>query len=425
MPELLGFTGIALVALLTLLLALRWPMAGLILMVALAVRIAAILFGYFVAPLPDSGADARTFERVAWEWGQDGFVVALDHFTGPNSYFISWILAVLYSVTDRSLLMAQSVSLLFGMGTVFMGWLLARKLWGDSVAAKAGWVLALFPALILYSALTMREAYVWFFLLVALYGVVGWARSGGLKPIALVMVGFTGATFFHGAMIVGALVFLLVIGFSALARTFKALSRARVHLLSVVLVAGAAIGGGLFVSGAISVPKLGDFERATDFERIVLMTASATRGSGGEEGASYPEWTVPNTPLEILYKGPVRAAYFTFSPFPWDVRSARHLIGLLDGLLYVALVFLIWRNRKAIWADRASRTIVLILGAYLLVFGLAIGNFGTGIRHRAKFVAALILLAAPLIPRLLLFGRKSFKTSDVTKVADSTILIVK
>jgi len=88
------------------------------------------------------------------------------------------------------------------------------------------------------------------------------------------------------------------------------------------------------------------------------------------------------------------------------------------------LVF-IWRNRKSIWADRASRTIVLILGAYLVVFGLAIGNFGTGIRHRAKFVAALIVLAAPLIPRLLLFGRKSFKTSHVTKVADSAILSIK
>ena len=395
MPELLGFTGIALVALLTLLLALRWPMVGKLLVVALTVRVAAILFGYFVAPLPDSHADAVSFERRAWIWAEGGFLEALGHFTGPHSYFISWILAVLYSLTDRSLLMAQSVSLLFGMGTVVMGWLLARKLWGDRVATKAGWVLALFPTLILYSALTMREAYIWFFLVVALYGVVVWARSGGLKPIALAMVGFTGATFFHGAMIVGALMFLLVIGFSALARTLKALSRSRVHLLSIVLVSVAAIGGGVVVSGAISVPKLGDFEGATDIERIILMTDRSTRGSGGEEGASYPQWTVPNSPVEILYKGPVRAAYFTFAPFPWDVRSARHLIGLFDGLLYMALVFLIWRNRKAVWADPASRTIVLVLAAYFLVFGLAIGNFGTGIRHRAKFVAVLIALAAP------------------------------
>jgi hypothetical protein len=48
-----------------------------------------------------------------------------------------------------------------------------------------------------------------------------------------------------------------------------------------------------------------------------------------------------------------------------------------------------------------------------------IGNFGTGIRHCTKFVAALIILAAPLIPRLVLLGCKSHKTSEVIKVADS------
>ena len=175
MPELLGFTGIALVALLTLLLARCWPMAGKLLVVALAVRVAAILFGYFVAPLPDSGADARSFERLAWVWSQGGFFEALGHFTGPHSYFISWILAVLYSLTDRSLLMAQSVSLLFGMGTVFMGWLLARKLWGDRVAAKAGWVLALFPTLILYSARS-DERKLPHFGINQVAEIAGWAR---------------------------------------------------------------------------------------------------------------------------------------------------------------------------------------------------------------------------------------------------------
>ena len=79
------------------------------------------------------------------------------------------------------------------------------------------------------------------------------------------------------------------------------------------------------------------------------------------------------------------------------------------------MVFLIWRNRKAIWADRASRTIVLILGAYLLVFGLAIGNFGTGIQHRAKFFAALIALAAPLLPKLVLFRNTKSVTGGALK----------
>ncbi|MEX0373719.1 hypothetical protein [Spiribacter roseus] len=379
-------------------------------MVALVVRVAAILVGYFVAPLPDSGADARSFESRAWEWSQGGFFEALGHFTGPNSYFISWILSVLYSVADRSLLMAQSVSLLFGMGTVWMGWLLTRALWGERVAGKAGWVLALFPTLILYSALTMREAYIQFFLLTALYGVVGWARSGGMKPVVVAIAGFIGATFFHGAMIVGAIVFVFIVGLSSTRRLLRALLRNRVHLFSAAMAISAAVGISLFVSGAISVPKIGTFERAIDADRLIAMTESSTRGgSGGEEGASYPQWTVPNSAAELLYKGPIRVVYFTFSPFPWDVRSARHLIGLFDAFLYMGLIFLIWRNRKAVWADRASRSVVLVLAAYLLVFGLAIGNFGTGIRHRAKFVAVLIALAAPKLKGFRLRGGDRYR----------------
>lgn len=398
MPELLGFTGIALVAVLTLFLALRWPMVGKILIIALAVRVAAILFGYFVAPLPDSGADAVRFERVAWEWAQGGFIEALGHFAGPHSYFISWILAILYTVTDRSLLMAQSVSLLFGMGTVFMGWLLAQKLWGDCVAAKAGWVLALFPTLILYSALTMREAYIWFFFSVALYGVTGWYQAGGRGFLLIAVLGFVGATFFHGAMLVGALALFGLISIVSLRRLVGALRRRNANLVAFSLTVVTVALIGTYVAGGFSVPKLGTFENATDITKIVNRMETYTRGSGGEEGAAYPEWTVPNSITELAWKAPVRAIYFAYSPFPWDVRTAKHLIGVVDGILYLSLTFLIWRNRKFIWANPALRAILLITLAYFVVFGLAIGNFGTGIRHRSKFVVGLIILAAPLLP---------------------------
>jgi hypothetical protein len=416
---LLGFSGVIFVALVTLCLALRWPAARAFLITALSVRVGAMMFGYFVTPLPDSGNDAHHFELVAWEWGQAGFAEAFDHFPGPDSYFISWVLAVLYSVTDRSLLMAQSVSLLFGMGAVFLGWRLARKLWGDSVAVSAGWMLALFPTLVLYSTLTLREAYVWFFLLVALHGVVDWVRSGGVSSIALVIVGFASATYFHGAMILGALCFLLILGISELQRTLGSLTRGRVHLVSVGVLAGAIIGVMIYVSGSISVPKLGYFESAADVDGILSKIASTTGSSNAEDGASYPLWTVPNSSAELLYKAPVRVAYFIFSPFPWNVQSLGHLIGLFDGLLYMILVFFIWRNREAIWADRATRMIVILLGVYLVVFGLVIGNFGTGIRHRAKFVAALIVLAAPVISRLVLVRANSYKFGKPIKVADS------
>jgi hypothetical protein len=400
--NILGITSLLIVAGFTLLIAIRWPSIATVLFVAFLVRAGAVLFHFYVAPLPDSGNDAVALERIAWEWAQGGVRLWWDNFTGPSSYFLSWILAFFYIVTDRSLLMAQAVSLWFGMGTVMLGWLLARELWNEKAAKKAAWVLALFPTLVLYSALTMREAYVWFFMLVALLGVVRWGKKGHFLSVLLAFAGFVGATFFHGAMIVGAFAFTLLLLLRSSWRVLVSLSRARIRLLSSFLVFVMFAFGAWYLAGGLEIPKIGTWQQAVEVERQLTRI---DKGTG--DTAAYPSWTVPQNASEVFWKTPIRVAYFLFAPFPWDVRSARHLIGVVDGLLYVGLVFLLWKNRRHLWFDPGGRLMLLVLVAMILIFSIAIGNFGTGIRHRAKFVAALIVMAAPALPRLVLYSKKS------------------
>lgn len=400
MPDLAGLVALSLVGLCTIITASRWRAVAVILISAFGIRLMAVLFQSYIGGLPDSSGDAVAFEHTAWEWGRHGIKNAAQQFTGPHSYFHSWLISLLYALFGRSPVMAQSFSLWFGMGTVFLGWYLARSLWGDATARKAGWLLAFFPTLVLYSALIMREAFIWFFLLVALFGVARWARRGGLNGMALALFGFTGATFFHGAMVVGAIGFLGLVALKALRQSLAGLFRYRLNPTS-MLVGLIAIGAlGLYAMGFFSVPKLGSFEKATDFNWIAERIEQRTKGSGGEQGAAYPQWTVPSSPAELVYKAPARALYFAFSPFPWDVSSPRHLIGLLDGLLYVYLAYLMFRNRRVVWRDPALGAFTVILISYFLVFGLAIGNFGTSIRHRSKFLAVLVVLVAPRLPRL-------------------------
>ena len=111
--------------------------------------------------------------------------------------------------------------------------------------------------------------------------------------------------------------------------------------------------------------------------------------------------------IELIYKIPLRSVYFIFSPFPWDVKKPSHLLGVLDSFLYMILVYLIFRNIKVIWNDPALRIILIILISYIIIFGVGVSNFGSGIRHRSKFVIEFILLAAPLIPRFIIFKKKS------------------
>lgn len=395
MAHLIGFTAISLVCLVTLFLVLRNPGIKIILLVALIVRVIFLLINNYITPLPDSTADAETFEIVAWRLSQNGFFDLLNYYKGPDPQFISWLIAVPYSLIGRSMVMAQSISLLFGIGCVYLGWKLAYLIWDKPIANKIGWIIALFPSLILYSILVMREVYVCFFLIMALYGIVSWVKTDKFTYVILALLGFIGATFFHGAMFIGAIIFITIIGLSSIKKIIKSLINFRVNFKIFSYFLFFIICSGLYLSNKINVPYIDNFRNLTNWDTTLRKSNLALRGE-----ASFPEWTRVNHPIELVYKGPARSIYFVFAPFPWDVKKPSHLIGMIDAFIYMYLVYLILKNIKTIWRDPSLRVILILLLCYIFVFGVGVGNFGTGIRHRSKFVIMFLLLAAPLIKKL-------------------------
>ena len=75
---------------------------------------------------------------------------------------------------------------------------------------------------------------------------------------------------------------------------------------------------------------------------------------------------------------------------------------MFDGFIYIYLSYLIWCNRFQILADTTLKIILMLLISYLVVYGIGVGNFGTGLRHRSKFAVMFIILAAPLLPKIVL-----------------------
>ena len=103
MSDLLGFASILLVSLLTFVVGFKWSRFSKILFVALLARVTFLLLGHYFITLPDSTADAETFEIVAWRIGQDGFLSVISNYQGPSARFISWLLAIPYSLFGRSI----------------------------------------------------------------------------------------------------------------------------------------------------------------------------------------------------------------------------------------------------------------------------------------------------------------------------------
>jgi len=302
--------------------------------------------------------------------------------------------------------MAQSIGLLFGIGSIFLCWLIAKKLWNNYIANKVGWIAALFPSLILYSVLFLREVYIVFFILLALYGVVSWTKDNNLKSFILAMIGFIGATFFHGAMMIGAIAFISIVGMSSLKETIKLIIKGKINLKISILLFSFIIFAGLYLTNNIKVPYLGNFKSTSSIKNLSIKTELNTHGD-----ASWPKWTIITSVDELFYKVPVRAIYFVFGPFPWDIKKFKHLIGMFDALLYMYLVYLIIFNIKFILKDPALRIVLIILLSYIVVFAVGVGNFGTSIRHRSKFTALFILLAAQGLHKFKISNNKKFKAN--------------
>ncbi len=404
MFDLIGFVSISLVFLITLTVALRFQEVSKIIFVALFIRIIFLIINNHFFYLPDGNMDALNFEARAWNWSKEGFLNIFNHYRGPDAYFISIIYAIPYSLFGRSILMLQSISILFGLGSVFIGWILAKKLWDNQIAKKVGWTIALFPTIVSYSVLTMREVYISFFLILAIYGVVNWVRERDIKSIIVSIFGFIGATFFHGASIIGLFVFAAFVTFDSLKKSFRLIKKRKINLRLVIIVITSSVVLLLYVSSKIHIPYLKTFDKTINTQHMRLLINLNTKGD-----ASYPDWLKVENDLEFVYKVPVRTLYFLFAPFPWDAKKLSHLVGVFDSFLYMTLIYLIFKNRKAIWKDPALRILVIILLCYFIMFGIGVSNFGTGIRHRVKFVIALIIMAGPLIPKFIFKNNNKIK----------------
>ena len=403
MSDLIGLSSILLVVLITLLLALRWPETSRFLLVALILRLIFLIINNYLFFMPDGDMDGLVFEELAWKWSQVGILNLFNNYSGPGAHFLSFLIAIPYSFLGRSFLMAQSFSIFFGIGSVFLSWILAKKIWGDGIAIKVGWTVALFPTLVSYSVLVMREVYITFFLLVAFYGLVKWIEEKNLKFFFVTILGFISASFFHGGSIVGLFVFLLIVTIYTFIEAVRLLMINKIKINVLMFLAFSIFIISLYTTNKIGFDYIGYFDNITDLNQLSNITQTRFVGD-----ADYPEWTKINSSAEIFYKVPVRIIYFLFSPFPWDITKLKHIVGLLDSFLYLCLFYLIVINIKVIWNNNALKTILIILFFYFIAFSFGVGNFGTGIRHRSKFVIELILLAAPLIPKLEFTGKKLY-----------------
>ncbi|MDA8791540.1 hypothetical protein N9M93_04260 [Candidatus Pelagibacter bacterium] len=399
-----GFIFIMLSAFIAIKITSKEPDIFWIIITALAVRIFVLLIGHYIIHLPDSTADALGHEWLAWNIGKNGLIYTIVNFKGPGEEFYSWLMAIPYSLFGRNILILQSIGILFGVLSVYLTYLLSKKIWNKKIAKKVCWITALFPSLILYSVVVLKEVFCSFFILVAFIGVVNWVKFKRYHYALMAYLGFVAAGFFHGPLFLGTFVFSIFFFSSVLKNSLKSLNRNRINLIDFSIMIFLICSILVYLSGEIYLPYLGSFEATSNLDNLINAISNRTRGI-----ASYPDWLIVENFLDLTYKSFFRMFYLLFYPFPWSIKDPIHLVGAFDSLIYFILFLILTLNFKNIWKHEPTRLVFLILIFYFLIYGIGVSNFGAGIRHRSKFIIELLILASPLIPHLIFYKLKKEK----------------
>lgn len=379
----LGLFGFSVSTLVIILLSYRRPELSRVLLIAFTLRILFIIINNYIFVLPDGAFDAVKYERYGWEWSVNDEVF-FEKFVGPSTFFYSWVIGVIYEITDRSVLLIQFISVIVSILLIYTSWHLTKLLFSVKEAKVVAWVLALHPVVLMYSVLTMKEIFISFFFVYSVYHFITWYIQPNMNTKSLLKA-FTFsvvAIFFHGAMaiLLGMFVFFYVYVKNRERVALSQISSALALILATTFVI-------IFWHYDIALPKLGTIESALDPYRWMSEMNHRTIGV-----TAYPEFLVAKDSIDLLWIVPVRLFYFIFSPFIWDVSSISHLFGVADGLSYMYLSFYIVKYRMGIFKVKGAGIIFIFIFVFIFIFSIGTGNSGTAVRHRFKFLPLIMVL---------------------------------
>jgi len=368
-----------------------------ILFLAVIVRLALLTASDMGFTLPDSDVDAAYFEERGWafatNWTDKGLSYgALQPLNGTRLY--SLVVAVVYYAFGRFSVLPCVLNMAVGVVTIALVYRLAIALWASRAAAQlAAGIGAVFPTLVLYSVMTLREALFICAFMYSLRSFLNWMNGGNTVDIIKTLTGWIVAVILHAGAIPAVLVYAAVAAFYSPRSQRWTLASKWLPLGLVMFFALAmAIEGGMVAK----LPKGLGLLCSPEYLCSRLSMIARSR-------AAYLSGIKPSSYLDIVLQTPLRVLYFLFAPFPHMVSNTADFIALADGMLYVVLVVCAIRSVAATSPTPRRTALLLVLILTVVVFAWGTSNYGTAVRHRQKIVPLLLVISSPGIARSWLY----------------------
>jgi len=379
-----GFIFILFISCVLLFISIRYPSVAQILFLAFFLRLILVVYSEYVSFLPEYlGSDAAMFESYGWQYAQNGLLWLIQNFKTGASFY-SWIIGLIYSFIGRNPFVIELLNALFGVLIVLNVYKIALLLYDKRSAYIGSLITAFFPSLIYFSAMILREVPIIYSFTLGLLIFFQWKKLQKAKYLFLSFIFFAISFAFHTGM----LVFIIIFLFLAFKDLFKKSSRKHVRnssssflvliFMLIVFVVMVKSGWGMEKIGSLwdlSLSRLAEIEKIAARDRTAYLINLQI-----------------NSVTDLFWQTPVRVLCFLFAPFVWNLHSILDLIGIFDAILYLILFIIIFRSFRLLFKDEMNRNLFLFLFSGILVFALTVSNYGTALRHRAKFLPLLVIL---------------------------------
>lgn len=356
-----------------------------ILILAWIVRVCYAVYNTYI-----NSAFVDDFELSAYLESSNGISYIMDGF-GPNAQLYTWFCSIIYLVTGRSPLFLEAVNILLGVLIVSGASRLGEMIFGQRIGLWAAGILAIFPASVIFGTLVLRES-VWIYpmTLGALFWIRG-IRESRPDYVLIAIIPFLIAYAFHAGALGLVLAWACTPMFNGLAVGRGGAKQVVVAMGTLVLVFGVAIvllNSGLLVS---LNPKFDLRSLAADDIFSGLEGAARNRTAYLAELS-----TTSSGAMSLLWQLPLRFIYFVGMPFPWFVASFSDLVGFVDALFYLLVLYLSIRNWRRLIRNPAATALLIACIFTWGIFSVGTSNYGTAMRHRAKLAPLAMVLVCGL-----------------------------
>lgn len=356
----------------------RWLFLG------FSLRALNALWNGFFGPSIAADGDAASFHYWAVQYAVESF--GREFNIGSSPYITA--LGMFYYVTTDSLFLGSLLSCIAWLLSALIFLSCLRLVSVQSVVqSKMVMIYAFLPSSIIYTSITIREAYQMLFVNIAIYAALKiFIHKSARHWLALILATACAGMLHTGLMAFGVIFFATTIVFVFMSRQDEKslLTKGVVVIISFAILSyGYSILGDHF-SGSTYNFEAGPESAIRQYQEN-LAAVDARTNYRSEVGISGLKDLITVIPIGLFQ--------YMFEPLPWHISGLQDVILLFENIVRGWLLLIIWKAFRISTLPKKN-VLRFTFFSYLImetIWSLGTGNWGTSVRHHLPALGLLLI----------------------------------